>query len=138
VIVFDAGVALKWYIDEPGSQTAVAELVRHGGQIIVPSVFLVEVTGALVRRANMEPSLRAEVETALERFLALIKEHIITVREADPAAMATAAGLALDLNHPIKDCMYLALAMELECDLLTSDLRFAAKAQPVWPKVWVL
>jgi predicted nucleic acid-binding protein len=138
VIVFDASLALKWYFDEPGSAAAEAELARHGGSIIVPAVFLIEVGGALVRRANMQKLLRPEVEAALGLFLSLIAEHVITVRETDTAQLAAAARLALDLGHPLKDCIYLALAMEMRCDLVTGDVRFAAKAQPVWSGVRVL
>ena len=48
------------------------------------------------------------------------------------------ASLALDLGHPLKDCIYLALAMKIGCELLTSDLRLAAKGQPLWPKIRVV
>ena len=56
----------------------------------------------------------------------------------DPGTLATAAGLAVDLGHPLKDCIYLALAIELECELVTADARFAEKAKGVWDKVRVL
>jgi hypothetical protein len=138
VIVFDASLALKWYIPESGSEASQAELARHIGTIIVPGVFLLEVTGALVRRANMNKSLRGELEAALNGFLALTADRFITVRETDGDEMARAAKIALDLGLPLKDCIYLALAMKMGCELLTSDRRFAAKAQPVWTRVRVL
>ena len=138
MIVFDASLALKWYIPESGSEASQAELARHIGTIIVPGVFLLEVTGALVRRANMNKSLRGELEAALNGFLALTADRFITVRETDGDEMARAAKIALDLGLPLKDCIYLALAMKMGCELLTSDRRFAAKAQPVWTRVRVL
>ena len=138
MIVFDASVALKLYFDEAGRDAAKAELARNGGAIKVPGVFVVEVTAALVRRANIDKALRGIMESALSGFLALIDEHFITVAATGTEAMARAAKLALDLGHPLKDCIYLALAMEMGCELLTSDLRFAAKARPVWPQVRVL
>ncbi|MEI6643004.1 MAG: type II toxin-antitoxin system VapC family toxin [Novosphingobium sp.] len=138
MIVFDASLALKWYLDEPGSQAAESALAQHGGQIIVPDVFVLEVTGALVRQANMSKAIRGDMETALSGFLALIDEQVISMDETGTAAMVRAAGLALDLGHPLKDCIYLALAMKMGCELLTSDRRFAAKAVAAWPKVRVL
>lgn len=138
MIVFDASLALKWYFDEPGQHAAKAELARHGGAIVVPQVFLVEVTAALVRRANMDKTLRSEMEGSLAGFLALINERFITVDGTDTAATAQAATLALDLGHPLKDCIYLALAMKMGCELLTSDLRFATKARGTWSKIRVL
>lgn len=34
--------------------------------------------------------------------------------------------LAIDLNHPIYDCLYLALAIRLDTHVVTADRRFAA------------
>jgi predicted nucleic acid-binding protein len=138
VIVFDASLALKWYFEEPSADAAKAALVQHGGEIVVPSVFLVEVSAALVRRANADKLHRDEMEAALEHFLTLISEQFITVRETGTEDMARAVRLALDLGHPLKDCIYLALAMKIGCELLTSDLRLAAKGQPLWPKIRVV
>lgn len=138
MIVFDASVALKWYFDEPSAEAAKAELIRHGGKIVGPGVYLVEVSAALVRRAKVDKLRRSEMEAALEHFLTLITEHFITVREAETEDMARAAKLALDLGHPLKDCIYLALAMKLGCELLTCDRRFASKAKAAWPNIRVL
>jgi predicted nucleic acid-binding protein len=52
--------------------------------------------------------------------------------------IAKASNLALALGHPLKDCIYLALAMELECELVTCDAKFAAKAASTWDRVRVL
>jgi predicted nucleic acid-binding protein len=138
VIVFDASLALKWYLDEPGSLAAESALAEREGRIIVPDVFVLEVTGALVRRANVNKAIRRDMEIALSGFLALIDEHVITVDATGTEAMASAAQLALDLGHPLKDCIYLALAMKMGCELLTSDLRLAEKARATWPKIRVL
>jgi predicted nucleic acid-binding protein len=46
--------------------------------------------------------------------------------------------LAIDIGHPLKDCVYLVLAMELDCELVTCDARFAKKAKSVWGRVRVL
>ena len=138
MIVFDASLALKWYFDEAGGSAAKAELARHGGDIIVPGMFVVEVTAALVRRANIDKALRSTMESALSSFLALIEERFISVDETGTDAMARAARLALDLGHPLKDCIYLALAMKMGCEMLTSDLRLADKARGTWPKIRVL
>lgn len=52
--------------------------------------------------------------------------------------MKQAALLALDLGHPFKDSIYLALAVDLGCDLVTCDARFAKRAKEVWPRVRML
>ena len=138
MIVADASLALKWYLDEALSDEADHWFTEHEGQIRVPHVFLIEVTGALVRRANIDKTLRSKSEASIARFAALFDEQLIRVEHAEPQQMAKAANLALDLGHPLKDCIYLALAMELECDLVTCDTKFAAKAQGVWDWVRIL
>lgn len=39
------------------------------------------------------------------------------------------------LGHPVKDCLYLALAMELRCDVATRDAKFIARARKIYPAV---
>ncbi|MFA6219462.1 MAG: type II toxin-antitoxin system VapC family toxin [Erythrobacter sp.] len=138
MIVVDASLALKWYLDEALSDEAEAWFAENEGHIVVPPVFLIEVTGALVRRANIDSELRRASETSIARFVALFDEQLIKVENTELRQMVQAASLALDLGHPLKDCIYLALAMELGCDLVTCDARFAAKAKVVWPGVRML
>ena len=42
------------------------------------------------------------------------------------------------LGHPVRDCVYLALAMEFGGELATCDAKFSAKAQTIYPKVKLL
>ncbi len=138
MIVVDASLALKWYLDEPHSKEAEDWFTENEGNILVPHVFIIEVTGALVRRANMEKRLRSESESSIARFVALFDNQLIEVEETYPHQMAKAATLAIDIGHPLKDCIYLVLAMELECELVTCDTRFASKARGIWDRVRVL
>jgi predicted nucleic acid-binding protein len=138
MIVIDASLAVKWFADEDHSEAADSVLANNPSNIVVPEVFLGEVVGALVRRANVDRSLRRESEASIDRFVMLMSGQWIRTEHTDPHAMSRAANLALDLGHPLKDCIYLALAMELGCDLVTCDAKFAAKAKGVWAGVRVL
>lgn len=138
MIVIDASLAVKWYIRENFSLEAMALFEDQGGAITVPDIFVIEVMGVLVRRANIDKSLRSKSEESLRRFQSAFDEQEITAQRSEPASIVQAANLALDLGHPLKDCLYLALAMELECDLVTCDARFAEKAKGVWNRVRVL
>lgn len=138
MIVVDASLALKWYLDETLAEEADDWFTEHEGDIVVPHIFLTEVTGALVRRANIDKALRRESEASIARFVALFDEQLITVEATDAHQTAQAAQHALDLGHPLKDCLYLALAMDLGCDLVTCDARFAEKGRGVWAGVRVL
>lgn len=138
MIVIDASLAVKWFIDEPLSDEAETLLQEQSGAIAVPALFLSEVCGALVRRANLTPALRPAVDESMARFEAMLAGDAIVVKDMDVADVVAAGQLALDLGHPIKDCLYLQLAMTMDCPLITCDARFAAKAREVWAGVRVL
>lgn len=138
MIVIDASVAVKWFAEEPFSPEARQLLDEERGELVFPDVFVIEVATTLVRIANVIKASRSESEDSLLRLLDLIDSGAILRLETLPEQTIAAATLALDLGHPLKDCIYLALAMELGCDLLTCDTRFAAKAKGVWAGVRVL
>jgi predicted nucleic acid-binding protein len=137
VIVVDASLAVKWFLPERGAEAAAALLLEQG-EIIGPDMLAVEVHATLVRGANMVKSNRLEAEAAILRFQTMIDSGEVTLMRSLPNQIERAATLALNLGHPLKDCIYLALAMELGCDLITCDERFAAKAKEVWDQVRVL
>jgi predicted nucleic acid-binding protein len=138
MIVIDACVALKWFFDEVGSEEASRLLDRHAGQIRVPDLFPIEVAGALVREANAGKQHTGSVTSALELFLALGAESRFAIDHTTTNRLAQSAAIAIDLRHPLKDCLYLGLAMELGCPLVTADERFARRAREIHASVELL
>jgi predicted nucleic acid-binding protein len=137
IIVVDASLAVKWFLPEQGADAA-AQILLSNALITGPDMLAVEVFATLVRGANMVKSNRPDVESAIRRFQMMISMGEVQLVRSAPHNIEHAASLALNLGHPLKDCIYLALAMELECELVTCDARFAAKARGVWDKVRVL
>jgi predicted nucleic acid-binding protein len=126
---------------------AKAELVRPGGEIVVPSrfrvgvfhvdVFHVDVAAALVRQANKDQLRCNNIKPAPKRFLT--RSPNSSSGSAQPILTRwPVLASALALGHKVKDCIYLAPAIKLNWELLTSDKRLASKAQRVWPKIRVL
>ncbi|TAJ96377.1 MAG: PIN domain-containing protein [Reyranella sp.] len=115
-IVVDASIALKWVLEEPGSDAAEELLERD---LAAPSLWLLEAGNALWRRTVRGELTQAE---AGERLAELTKAPVASVPlEHDlPEAMR----LALQLNHPVYDCLYLALAKRLGTYVVTADARF--------------
>ena len=109
-------VALKWLLEEPGSDAA-EELLEK--DLAAPSLWLLEAENALWRRTVRWELTQAEAE---ERLTELAKAPVASVPlEQDlPEAMR----LALQLNHPVYDCLYLALAMRLGTYVVTAHTRF--------------
>jgi predicted nucleic acid-binding protein len=118
LLVVDASVALKWVVEEDGSEAAAA-LGAHA--LTAPTLLLEECANALwvkQRRAELTP-----VE-AMERMRALREAPV----ELVPSAGLLDQALALAIEHAqtVYDCLYLALAIRLDARLVTADRRLAA------------
>ena len=138
MIVVDASLAVKWFLPEPGSAEAAQLLDRSDGDIVGPDLLGIEVSATLVRGANMVKSNRDEALKSLAKLKFMVESEAVKLQRTDIDQQDRAAQLAIDLGHPLKDCIYLALAMDLQCDLVTCDARFAAKAKEVWAGVRLL
>ncbi len=122
MIVVDASVAVKWFVDEPGHAQAV-ELLAAEDDLVAPELLLAETLRALrkkVRGGEMSREHFLAASRALPDFL----DRFETTRDA--AALAAEQALALD--HGFYDCVYLAMAEAHDGLLVTADERFAAKA----------
>jgi predicted nucleic acid-binding protein len=137
MIVVDASVALKWFFEEQAVAAADDLLINHSGQMRVPDVFVSEVLGALVREANADKVRAPEIRRLIAQFFVLQRENKFTVLSM-MAAYPRVTDIAIEMGHPIKDCIYLALAEALEAPLITADVRFANKARLVYPEVRIL
>jgi predicted nucleic acid-binding protein len=120
-LVVDASVALKWVLAEPGQDAADALLDED---LIAPSLWLLEAANALWRR-----NLRGELSAgeAEERLSELFNAPVTSIPIEDDLSMA--AALARRLGHPVYDCLYLALAVREQTQVVTADRRFWAIAQ---------
>jgi predicted nucleic acid-binding protein len=134
MIVVDASLAVKWYLSESGSDEAERLLAENLEDIVCPDLIAIEVGAALVRRANMSKAAVADMETAIDKWAKLLAEGGVKLISTVPERMRAAALIAISLGHPLKDCLYLALAIELDCDFVTCDARFAAKVVTLFPR----
>jgi predicted nucleic acid-binding protein len=138
VIIVDASVAVKWYFPEAGSNDAISILDNQIDDLIAPEIFAIEVNAALVRKGNMDKPQSEGIRLMITDFEQKLADKDIRLVRTDISSLATAANLAINIGHPLKDCIYLTLAMVLECELLTCDVKFADKAKGVWDRVRVL
>ncbi len=119
-IVIDASVALKWVFDEPGTEAA---LVLRESQLIAPTLWLAEAANALWRHVRLG-------EITAEEALAWMTElgNAPVASLAIEPHVARALKLATEIDHPVYDCVYLALALHYDTHVVTDDRRFAAAA----------
>ena len=137
-MVIDASLAVKWYRPEADSEAAHTFYAMHGCGLAAPDLIAVEVAGALVRCANADKSMMSVMNEVIDEWSTLLAGPSITLYRTTPERMRDAARLAISLGHPLKDCIYLALARELSCDFVTCDVRFAAKAALIYPRARTL
>jgi predicted nucleic acid-binding protein len=121
-LVIDASVLVKWFIDEPGADRAAA---LRGGELAAPDLILVEVGNALWKHQRRGVLSSPDYVDAVE---ALRVAPITLTPIAD--LLQAAARIAAELDHPLYDCLYLALAMREGFPLVTDDQRLLKTAAP--------
>lgn len=115
--VVDASVALKWVIDEEGSAAASS---LAGESLSSPSLLLAECANALWAKARRREITADEMS---ERLSLLRSAPVLLVPIEELVEDATR--LAATLDHPVYDCLYLALAVREGTRLITADRQFA-------------
>ena len=123
-LVVDASVAVKWLVAEDGSDMARA-LATGGDDLHAPRLMACEIANVVWRKARLGEIERNHAGAAMGS----VRE--MPVRwNADETVAADAVRLALALDRPVYDCIYLALAQRIGGALVTADLRFANALGP--------
>jgi predicted nucleic acid-binding protein len=122
-VVVDASIAFLWFANEPDRWGA-DQLLEADSPLLAPDLMAVEATNAWWKKHRRREMERADVEQAVTNLLAL---GIGWTPSA--ALLPSAARLAVELGHPVYDCLYLALAAAHAVPIATADerLRQAAK-----------
>lgn len=121
-MIVDASVALKWLVVEDDSARALELLA--GLEVAAPTLIHAEVGNAIwKKRRRGELGNDPELATLPEQLAA-----IITTIDETPM-MARALAIAAALDHPIYDCVYLAVAEAMDQPLVTADRRFIARLE---------
>lgn len=138
MIVVDASLATKSVLTEADSDAAVAFMAGFAGAMAGPDLLLTEVAAAIVRNANDRRHSQERADHLLAVWQGVWRDGLIEMHRLTPVQLVTAAQLAMGIGHPLADCIYLALAMDLRCPLATCDARFRDKALPTYPQIRLL
>ena len=125
--MLDASVVVQWFTVEATSAEAI-RLLRGTFRLTAPDFMAIEAANALWKKSRRGDVARADVIEALTTLRNLGIQWLDT---AD--AVAPATRLALDIGHPVYDCLYLVLARTHGVSLATFDerLRHAASLSNV-------
>lgn len=99
--------------------------LRRSNRLYAPELLVAECANALWRKTRLAELTKDEAVFAA-RLLQRADIELVPMRPL----LETATKLAMALDHPAYDCLYLALAESLSCDLVTAHERFAAKSLP--------
>lgn len=127
VVVLDASVAVRWVVDEEGSDEAAALLERDLAWI-APRLLLTEAASALRRKVVDKVLAPAAAGQALDALLQAVADGIVRLID-DERVIAQALLLAVSLQHTVPDCLYLALAEREGAGLATADDRLTRLAR---------
>ncbi|MHB1340560.1 MAG: type II toxin-antitoxin system VapC family toxin [Coriobacteriia bacterium] len=124
-LVADASALVKCLVDEPGSPAAV-RVMRAATEIACPELVYAECANAVWKRSHRGLVAGDEASEALATLLAYPLRPL-------PLADLTADALhiALEFDHPIYDCYYVAAAIQTGFTLVTADRVLAGLAREV-------
>jgi predicted nucleic acid-binding protein len=132
-LVVDASVALKWFLsEEPHADRALA-VVHDGIPLIAPDLVIPEVCNAAWHWARLGRISRAQVDeiaSTLPRFFG----GLVGAARLAPRAVAIAG----QLDYPVCDCLYVALAEAEQAALATADAqRFGKVRDTPWERLTI-
>lgn len=125
--VLDASAAVRLILGDPAA-TQLAQPLREAALVLAPELMLTEVANTLwkLQRAQQLADLDPQ------QLLADARDLVDRV-EPDRHLQAEALALACHLNHPVYDCLYLALARREAASLISADQRLLRLAERVLP-----
>ena len=102
-LVIDASIAIKWVVEEDGTDLALA--LRQKARLMAPDLMVAECANILWKKVQRKELSNDE---------ALIAARLLQSAE-------------IELDHSAYDCLYLALAVENGCRFVTADERLVNK-----------
>ena len=126
-LVLDASAVIR-IVEGAEVGASFAEAVLSADLVLAPELMLTEVANALWR-LQRAGQLAAD---GLQQRLARAADLVDAI-EPDRNLQVEALALACHLDHPVYDCLYLALARREAATLLTADQRLQNLANQVLP-----
>jgi predicted nucleic acid-binding protein len=135
-LVVDCSVAAKWMFDETDRVQALRLLLAEKtGEValISPDLLLAEFASLLAKRTRRKQISALEAQNAFH----LLEESAPVLFETRPL-LGTALELALRNHLSLWDCVYLALALEHDCSVITADRRLFRSGKGRHPAIRLL
>jgi predicted nucleic acid-binding protein len=119
-LVIEASIAVKWVVEEEGTEEAL--ILRRRAKLVAPELLTAECANILWKKCQRDELSKDEAFLAAQLLQAADIEFLPT-----RLLLEAATRIAVELDHPAYDCLYLALASECDCRFVTADERFVRK-----------
>ena len=129
-VVVDASIAVLWFANEPDRWQG-RRLLESESLLLSPDLMAVEATNAWWKKLRRGEMHQTDVDQAVTNLLAV---GIAWTPSAE--LLRAAARLAGELEHPVYDCLYLALAAGRGASLATADDRLRRAAARLGVSIW--
>ena len=126
-VIVDSCVFISLFAKDKNWKKALIliELMKEGEKIVIPSLLLPEVCGA-IRRITQDRKL---AEIVFETIIGWINSGIISVEELNEKRMRKAAFIAIEFGIKGGDAIFVSLAKELHGKLFTFDEKLRRKVK---------
>jgi predicted nucleic acid-binding protein len=121
-LVIDASIAVKWVIEETGTEAALS--LRRRAKLIAPELLVAECANILWKKVRRKELSRDEAHLGA-RLLQSADLELLPTRSLLEAAVL----IAIELDHPAYDCVYVALAAANDCRFVSADERLLRKVR---------
>jgi predicted nucleic acid-binding protein len=129
--VVDASVALKWVlpeIDSPIAQRLQSETAAGHHRLVAPDFFSVEVAHSLTRAERKGFIAIGDAEILMWRII-----RTLPILVDSMPLLFRAIAISSSHRQGLYDCLYVALAEQERCELVTADDKLVKKLQPHFP-----
>ena len=138
LVVVDASVAVKWFLPEDGEAlvSQALELLdaydKDEVRFVVPDLFYVETASAIWKEVRAGRVLRAFANQVLVLLTQRKFPTVPSLKLLDKAFQ-----IATDRGRNVYDCLYVALAVQADAQLITADERLANSLAAYFPVKWL-
>lgn len=120
ILVIDASVAVKWFVQEDLSPEAWS-LLEAKHRLIAPELIVAELANVVWKKTIRQEIDFTQAQSIIRSIVlpSFISEFIETTTLSEQAF-----ALAVQWNHPVYDCFYAACAEALSAPLVSADEKF--------------
>ena len=121
-VVVDTSIAVKWFIEEDGSDKAIKILQQHQqGKIILiaPDILLLELINALYYKKLQQQDINTALKLIYKLELQFISLSLLLITQASK--------ITSRFQIASYDSLFIVVAKELDCFLITADRKHHRK-----------